>query len=77
MSQSITVEKIQTVSVILDDGTLEKYKPFTNQKLFLLDRGYVVMKDGKVAKSANGQFEVYAQKQVAVKVAEFLKKVEG
>jgi hypothetical protein len=65
-----TVRKLEDTEIILEDGTIEQYKPFARigQKI-TIGHGYAVIQNGKVAKSKNGQLEIYPKKKIAIEVA--------
>lgn len=71
----ITVKKITDSQVILEDGTIEEYKPFVRigQKL-TAGKGFAVLIDGKVSKCERGIFNVFPKKSVALLQAEHYRK---
>ena len=65
-----TIVKIKDSQVILEDGSIEEYKPFKRMgEKLTATKGYAVIKDGKVTKSKSGQFEIYPKKNIATQVA--------
>jgi hypothetical protein len=59
------VIKIKSTEVVLPDGTIASYS--AAHASYAVFNGFGITKNGKLQKSANGQWEVYRTKAIATK----------
>ena len=60
---TVQVKRIKRSEIVLADGTISGYE--SECKNYVVFNGFGIFKDGKLQKSANGQWEVYRTKAIA------------